>query len=144
MEIEGIKVEIQPSSFVKAMALKKAIADALRRDGIDLDLGNVEINEDNPLQSKVDSRTIGSLIENGLAIATDEKLREALFDCCDKVVLFGADRLAVNASFFDNVERWQYYYPIMIEVVKVNITPFFGKLSSMFSGAKELMGKALK
>lgn len=143
MRIDGIEIEIQPSSFLNAMALKKAMADALRRDGIEFDFSSIEINEENPLQSDIDSRTIGSLIENALAVATDTRLRDALFGCCDKVVLFGPERVPVDLAFFDEVENWQYYYPIMLEVIRVNLTPFFGKVSSMFSGVKELIGKSL-
>ena len=144
MKIDGIEIEIQPSTFANAMALKKAVADALRKDGITLDLKSININDDDILKSDIGENTLGSLVENVLAVATDANLRKALFDCCDKVVLFGNERLQVNASFFEEPDTWGYYYPIMIEVIKVNLTPFFGKLSSMFSGVQELIVKSLK
>ena len=144
MKIDGIEIEIQPSTFTNAMALKKAVADALRKDGITLDLKSININDDDILKSDIGENTLGSLIENALAVATDANLRKALFDCCDKVVLFGNERLQVDAAFFEEPDTWGYYYPIMIEVIKVNLTPFFGKLSSMFSGVQELIGKSLR
>lgn len=140
MKIDGKELEIQPARFADVMKLKYNIGKALSVKS--LDLGGVEVNSEDPLKSDIGSDTLGSLLENIINVATDEKVMGSLFDCCDKIVLF--DSYQVNREFFEDPATREYYYPIMLEVIKVNIMPFFGKISSMFSGAGELMGKFQK
>lgn len=137
MDIGGKELVIKPASFASAMKLKYQIGKVL--DIKDIDISSVEIDPENPLQSNVGSKTIGSLIENIITVATDPKIMDCLFECCGKGVLLDKD--LVNKEFFENPDNREYYYPVMIEVLKVNITPFFGKVSSMFSGVGGLMEK---
>ena len=142
MDLDGKKLIVQQSSFLNAMALKRVIGKALRNDGITLDLESIEINDKDLSKSKIGKDTLGSLIENIIAISTDEEVMKALLQCCEKVVLFGPDKEIVDIIFFE--EHREYYYPIMIEVLRVNLTPFFGKISSMLPGLGDLMQKFQK
>lgn len=142
MDLDGKKLVVQPSSFKNGMLLKRVISKALRADGITFDLKDITINDEDIMKSDIGKDTLGSLIENLLAVITDEKIEDALFQCCQTVVLF--DNNVVDVSFFETVKNRQYYYPIMVEVLKVNISPFFGKISSMFPGVEELMQKFQK
>ena len=140
MDLDGKELVIQPSSFANTMSLKYHIGKALSMK--DLDIGSVKINEVDPLKSDVGSETIGMLLENAISVATDPKVMASLFKCCEKVVMLDND--LINESFFNKIENRGYYYPIMIEVIKVNIMPFFDKISSMFTEAGELMAKLQK
>lgn len=137
MELDGKELVVQPASFAATMQLKYNIGKALSVK--ELDLGGIDINPDDPLKSNIGSDTIGSMIENAISVATDPKVMASLFKCCEKVVMLDND--LINESFFNKIENREYYYPIMLEVIKVNITPFFGKISSMFKGVGDLMEK---
>lgn len=138
MQIDGKELLITPASFGVVMALKKAIGDALRADGINIDLGGINLDDKNPLQSEVGGDTIGSLVENIVAIATAPSVQEHLFACCERAT-FGEKRDKIDADFFDIPENRKYYYPIMVEVLKVNLLPFFENLGSVFSGFQSLI-----
>lgn len=136
MTLDGHEVIVTPSTFQNAIDLKRAIANALRENGMHLGLDALTVNADDPLKSDVPSETIDNLIENVLSVSTSPEVHAALFKCCETVV-FGKDRLKVDQGFFDDpdhgVERRGYFYPIMMEVIKVNLSPFFRNLGSMFS-----------
>ena len=138
MQIDGKELLITPASFGEVMALKKAIGDALRADGINIDLGGLKLDEGNPLESEVGGDTIGSLLENVVAIATNPEVQVHLFACCERVVL-GDKRDKIDRDFFEAPENRKHYYPIMMEVLKVNLLPFFGNLGSVFSGFQSLI-----
>jgi len=140
MDINNKELIVQPSSFTNTMQLKYHIGKALNIK--ELNLSGIDINSEDPLKSNVGSETIGSMIENAISVATDPKVMKSLFKCCEKVVMY--DKNLVDESFFDKIENRELYYPIMIEVIKVNIAPFFGKISSMFQGAEGLMANFQK
>ena len=66
-----------------------------------------------------------------LSVITSKRVKDALFKCAEKA-LVGADK--VDRSFFESVENREFYYPIMTEVIKVNLGPFFKSLGSLFGG----------
>lgn len=141
MQIDGKELLITPASFEIAMRLKKNIADALRSDGINLDIGGLD--SENVLESDLSGETIGSLVENIMAVATAPAVVSSLFECCQTVVI-GENRERVDRDFFEEVENRQYFYPIMTEVLKANLGPFFRKIGSMFSDLPGLLGKFRK
>jgi hypothetical protein len=139
MNIDGKELMITPAPFAVAMRLQKALADALRADGINLDLKGLDINDDDPMKSEISGQTIGSLVENILAVATSPAVIDVLFECCESVA-FGQGRDKPNADFFEEVANREYFYPIMSEVLKVNLGPFFKRIVSMFGGLQGLIG----
>ena len=132
-QIDGVELRITPAGFADVMALKKAISDALRVAGVRVDLSGFEINAEDPMQSELGD--IGSIIEMVMSVATDPKVQTWLFKCCERV-LYGEDK--VDLDFFDKPENRQYYYPIMIEVLKTNLSPFFAKVGSLFANLPNL------
>ena len=139
MLIEGKELTITPAGFADVFALKRALALAVKRDGINFDMGGFSIDEENPAKSQVGN--IGEILDSILEVATDPDVQKWLFKCCERV-LYG--KYKVDKDFFEESENRQYYYPIMIEVIKVNLSPFFGKLGSLFAnlpGVTELFQK---
>ena len=132
-QIDGVELKITPAGFADVMALKKSISDALRDAGIKLDLSGISIDAENPMQSELGD--IGGIVEMIMSVATDPKVRDCLFKCCERV-LYGEDK--VDIDFFDDPGNRVYYYPIMIEVIKINLSPFFLKLGSLFSNLPNL------
>lgn len=137
VDIDGRELKIQESSFINAMALKHNLGKVLNIKELDL---NLDI--DDPLKTDISTETIGGMLENMISVATDPNIMKSLFKCCEKVVFL--DDEIINESFFNKKENRGLYYPIMLEVLKVNILPFFEKISSMFTGVSGLMGKLQK
>jgi len=122
--IDGKRVAITVSSFKNVCNLQKALADALKDGGIKFNLTGFKLDIKDIQNMEIGD--IGGIVESVLSVLTDEKLRDQLFICCDKVVL-GEEK--VNAEFFDEEKNRKYYYPLMFEVLKRNLSSFFGLLS---------------
>jgi len=126
--IEGKELTITPAGFADVFALKRALALALKRGGIKFDLTGLKIDTENPMNSDIGD--IGFILDAVLEVSTDPDVQKWLFKCAERA-LYGEDK--VNQDYFEEPENRQYYYPIMIEVIKINLSPFFKKLSSLFA-----------
>ena len=133
--IDGKEINITPASFGVVMSLFYAIARAVKENGIKLDLSSLDLGKEN--LTKMEIGDIGWIIEPILSLATDEKVRDLLFDCCKRAIF---DKHKINVEFFEKSGNRKYYFPIMIEVLKVNLSPFFGLASSLFSMLPNLTG----
>ncbi len=129
MNIYGKELLITPASFSEAMALQKAIGRALKGTKLELPANAVaEISPD----------TFGDIIGAILGVATSDEVEAALFACSERA-LYGPNKVKVDRDFFEQVENRELYYPIMVEVIKANVGPFFKGLASKFGA---LMGKS--
>lgn len=134
MQLEGKELIITPAGFADVFALKRALALALKKGGIKFDLSGLKIDTDNPMNSDIGD--IGFILDAVLEVSTDPDVQKWLFKCCERVI-FGQDK--VNQDFFEEPDNRQYYYPIMIEVIKINLSPFFQKLSLLFLPLQEMI-----
>ena len=144
MDINGKRFIVQPAGFEDAMELQEAVADALK--GAKLDLNGVSealANGGDILEADVGklSGPLESIIGMALSVITSKRVKQALFKCCETVIV-GDDK--VNRDFFEKVENRELYYPIMMEVVKVNLGPFFKRIGSLFGGPGSLITAFLK
>lgn len=117
----GATLVVAPAPFGDAMALKNAIFSELKKTGVDLKTLDFKQN--------VTPELINSLTKTVLTIDSSSKVSEALYKCASRCLY--NDR-QVNTELFKNTDYWEDYYPIMIEVMKVNLTPFFKGLLSSF------------
>jgi hypothetical protein len=134
MNINGKELMISPASFSDAMALQKAIGRALK--GTKLELPD-------SVTTDVSPEKLGDIIGAVLNVATSDDVEAALFACASRAV-YGADREKISRDFFETLENRELYYPIMVEIIKVNIGPFFKGLVSKFAAAGALLGKSQK
>ena len=141
MKIDGKDFQLTPAGFEDAMTLQVAIGKALKGNKIDLS----GLSED--LLADIDfskaSGLIETLINLVLSVSTSSEISDCLFKCLARST-FGPDKLRVDKSFFEDVENRKFYYPIMIEVIKVNVGPFFGGVGSLFSGIQGKITSFLK
>ncbi len=143
LQLNGKRLIVTPAGFADAMELQGAVAEALKGSklnlaGIDLGGGVAGVLESD--LSDV-SGPLESLAGMVLGVVTSKRVENALFKCAEKV-LWGDDK--VNRDFFEPVDNRELYYPIMVEVVKANVGPFFRKLGSMFGEAGGLLSSFLK
>ena len=134
MNINGKELMVTPGSFAEAMALQKAIGRALK--GTKLDLPGDSLTE-------LDPDSFGDIIGAVLGVATSDEVEAALFGCAARAV-YGPDKLRVDRDFFEEVANRELYYPIMVEIIKVNVGPFFKGLASKFGALAGKLGGSQK
>lgn len=122
MTIDNKELLITPASFKDANYLKKMLCIALKQGGFNFDLSNLNNIENNIEQ------LLPGLLNIVLSVATSDEVEAALFKCAEKALF---DKQKIDIDFFENIDNRQYYYPIMIELIKVNIAPFFKSLNSL-------------
>lgn len=135
MNVNGKELKITPASFMDVMALMKALSDSMKEGGIHFSLQGFKF------EGEVEIGDIGPIIEAALSVATDDSVRNCLFQCAKKA-LIGQDK--VDMDFFEKEENRQHFFPVMLEIARVNLSPFFGILnsgSSILSGLKDLVQK---
>lgn len=141
MLIDGKELIVSTASFGEVMALKGAIVKALKENGVKIDLSGINLSEEDI--SKIEIGDVGWILEPVLTVSTDPAIRDLLFKCCERAA-FGPKKDKIDVDFFEIPENRQYYYPIMMEVMKINIAPFFGRLSSLFTKLKGMKDSLLK
>lgn len=124
MTVNGKELKITVASFSDVMALMKALSDSMRDGGIKFNLQGFKF------EGEIEIGDIGPVIEAALSVATDDAVRDRLLEC-GKKALIGDSK--VNMDFFEAEENRQYYFPVMIEIARVNLAPFFGSLNSLSS-----------
>ena len=130
MQIKGSELKITPAGFSDALALEKAIGRALKGTRLELpETVTAEISPD------MFSDIAGAL----LGVATSDEVESCLFKCAERA-LVGTDK--VDRAFFEDIDNRQYFYPIMVEVIKVNVGPFFKGLGSQFAAFLPTAGKS--
>ena len=131
MEIDGRELIITPASFQEAMDLKRAVANALTSRPGGLGLTGIQIDEKEPSKTDIPTDTI---LQTVMSVATDPEVIKHLFICAKHAIL---EKEAINKEFFEDVQHRGHFYQIMFEIVKVNLSPFFANLSSLFEGLKK-------
>lgn len=120
MQINGSDLRITPAGFSDALALEKAIGRALKGT-------RLELPEN--VTSEVSADMFSDIIGAVLGVATSDEVESCLFKCAERAL---AGKEKIDRAFFEKVENRQHYYPIMVEVIKENVGPFFKGLGSQF------------
>ncbi|RPJ58269.1 MAG: hypothetical protein EHM12_08270 [Dehalococcoidia bacterium] len=133
MKIGNNELRITPSTFDEAIDLKDAVEEAINKGNLNLDLSSIkdvsdgEDGEDKGPLSSVSNETVTSFVKTLLSVDMSKKVRNCLFVCAERAVV-GTEK--INKDFFEKVGNREYYYEIMFEIMKVNISPFFKGLFS--------------
>lgn len=141
MKIEGQDLLITPASFADAMALQVAIGKALK--GSKINLSGLSENLQDEVEIDKLSGTVETLANLALSVATNQEVSDCLFKCAERAV-FGPNKDKIDKDFFEPVENRKLYYPIMIEIIKENVGPFFGGVSSLLNGLPGMISGFLK
>jgi len=139
LKINGKELRITLADFQSGIDLQNAFGKALIESKINLD--GIVINKDDPLKTDIGQNALSTLINSALTIGISKELQNAIFKCAERCLL-GEDK--INWDFFEKEENREYYFPIMIEIAKVNLAPFVKGLLSMFGGIKEKFINILK
>lgn len=131
MMIDGKELRITPGSMAEAMALLRAITSAVTKSGIDL--GGMDVSQ-KISEMEISEDSFGNILRNILDVATDRNVENCLFACAARAAL-GTEK--INMDFFEKIENRKHYYPIMFEIARVNLSPFFENLGSMLPDITE-------
>ncbi|MGO8695998.1 MAG: phage tail assembly chaperone [Rectinemataceae bacterium] len=123
MQLGGKDLRITPASFADASALQKAIGRALK--GSRFDLSSLPGSSTEELPAGFLESAIGLI----LSVAVSDEVEDALFRCSERALL-GTEK--IDRDFFEAAEHRELYYPIMYEVITVNVGPFLKGLASKF------------
>lgn len=132
MQIGGKELIITPAPYQDARALQKAIGRALK--GVRIDLPG-SVKEDMKAES------LSDIISALLSVAVDDEVEACLFVCAARAVIGGEK---ITTEYFEKVENRQYFYPIMYEIIMVNVGPFFSGIASQFGDIAGKLGVSLK
>lgn len=135
MQIGGRELKITPASFTDARAFKDAIGRALK--GTRLDISHLP----KKIKDEIPDSFITEIIDAAISVGVSDEVDAAFFKCATRTAL-GTDK--IDLDFFEKPENREFYYPIMIEVAKVNVLPFFKGLGSLFMDLEALIGKGPK
>lgn len=117
------KYEIKFAGFDDALALHDVVLKEIKEAGVNINLEDIDLSAG--LSSS--SINIDTLLKPILGVASSSGIREAAFKCLESSLYNGEK---ITRATFDNEKAIEHYYSILIECVKVNLTPFFKKLAS--------------
>ncbi len=135
--LKGIELNVEEGAFEDVITLQKALSDALLQKGVKFSLSGIKLSKE-ALQTEVSEDNLGGIIEMALSVATDKSVRKALFTLgAECTVVKDSVTQKVNPEFFEARENRKHYFPVMIEIIKVNLLPFFEglNLGSLVPGA---------
>ncbi len=127
MKVLDRELIIKEGSLEEAFNLKDAIFEALQGKA------NVKFTDDdfaNIFNSELSGENIGAIADMLMSVISNHKVRESLFTLCNKCFIGeGSEKTVITKDFFEPVENRGYFYPVMLEVSKANIFPFFRGLN---------------
>jgi hypothetical protein len=134
MTFEKTLLVVTPASFDISNNLKNAITQAIYRSPLKIRIPTsvLDIKSEEDLELTADDLnddSIGEIVKVFLSMSHSRDVERCLWECCGRAVY---DKAKVNKDFFEKVENREFYYPIMMEVVKVNVGPFIKGLLSQF------------
>ncbi len=113
--LDDVKLTLIEGSFQDGMALQRVLTDSLNAKGLSLkeNMGGMEI------------------MEIALVVGTDPEVQRILFKLGAESTITTEDGRShkINEEFFQPVENRKYYIPVMTEIAKKNLTPFFKDLN---------------
>ncbi len=136
MNIEGLDLTITEGSLEEAFTLQKALSDALRDRGINFSLSGVKFDS-NIMDAETGDMNVGSILEMVLSVATDKPVRDALYALGRRcAVTVDGKKIPIGHEFFSHGDNRKHYFPVMMEIARANLAPFFQglNLSSLIPG----------
>lgn len=114
-EIKELKnYNINPADLKDAFELLDCVAEKLK------DSLGVDIKSDALKLEGVD--LFDMVIKSGMSLISSKKVREATFKCLTRSLY--KDSQNIDHDFFENEDRRKYFIPVMVECIRVNLSPF--------------------
>ena len=112
----GAVAELSMASFAVSARLFKAMANELKL--VDVDIEGVDL-------SKVQDMDLNAIKNAILQLLGSDQIEKYLFDCMARCTYQGQK---ITTATFDTEEARGDYLPIALEVIKLNVLPFFKNL----------------
>lgn len=128
------KLDITPASFQAANKLRRVVGQALNEKKISLG-GDFDL--DGLLQNDITGDLVGGIISPLLSVVNSEQVEGAIFECA-KTARYNREK--IDLDFFEKPENRELFFPIMMEVAKENLAPFFAGLGFGLSTIRSKIG----
>ncbi len=114
-EIKELKnFDIKPADLQEAFDLLDCVAEELKKSlGVDIKADSLKLEG---------ADLFDMIIKSGMSLIGSKKVKEAIFNCLGRSTYKQNER--IDFVFFENEERRKYFIPVMIECIKVNLSPF--------------------
>ncbi len=137
MRVNGMDLIVNPGTLEEAFDLKAVVFEALQGKAnvsfTDSDLVNL-------FDAEVSGGNVGAILDMLMSVVSSSKVQASLFNLSKRCAIGeGQDKVVITKDFFEPVENRKHYYPIMLEILKANLLPFFQGL-----GLESLVPEALK
>lgn len=120
----GSILELDYTSYLNTMNLLQHLAKVIKKDIPDFSLNNTMLEKLGSNQDTLKDKLF-SILPNALLNAVmDNDLIDAIFKCADNSLI---NDYRINKEYFENIENRQDFFPVLFQVVKYNLTPFFPK-----------------
>lgn len=130
----GAKIEMSLVDFSTGFDLVKAGLKAIRQGGIKSKIPDtIQISE----MMDMDIKSISGIVDAIIDISTSKEVEDLIFKCmerCTYELKGNTDR--ISRDTFEPEERRRDFFPIAIEVVKYNVSPFFKDLPSLLKAVR--------
>lgn len=114
----GNLLTVNPPPFALANKLLKTVARELTAVSFDLDLGNVDL-------AKIAPKDINTLKNAAFQLLQSDAVEAAVFACVERCLYNGQK---ITRDTFESPEARADYLPVVWEVMKASLTPFFKNL----------------
>ena len=112
--------------FSVGTKLFKAVLAEVR--SVEIDATKMDLNMELNL-TKLDPKLIGTVKNLLCEIAGSDAVEAAVFECMSRCTLAG---IKIDRTTFESAEAREDYLPVVVEVMKFNLAPFFRGLASSF------------
>ncbi|GBR74825.1 hypothetical protein NO1_1933 [Candidatus Termititenax aidoneus] len=127
-DLNGRELVITPSPFGLVLELKNAVIKALTERK--LSAGSTVLDALNG-KTELSPEMLDGFLQAILAVAGNSEVERLLMECAKRAYI-GINKDKIDADYFDEVNNRRDYYPIMFNVLKENLEPFFAGAASLF------------
>lgn len=121
----GAVLGLQHAPFALACSLRRAVAAELARAQIDLRLDATNLTDLKKFMAQeVDFNAIKNIL---CQLLSSESLERSLMDCAKSCTL---NEVKITPALFEDPTLRGDYFPVLWEVAKLNLQPFFENLAS--------------
>lgn len=138
MSFDKKKLQITPASFQDANELRRVIGEAIQKGGLNL---GKDFNFDKVMDNEIGPDFLNGILTPIISVINSKEVENAILKCAERALY---DKQKINIDFFEDVKNRHLYIPIMFEIAKENLSPFFGGLSSGLNTIRGKIGNFLK
>lgn len=138
MTFDKTKLNITPASFQEANELRRVVGEAVAKEPLRF---GKEFNTEKILDNEITGDLLSGVLGPLLSIVNSRDVESAILVCAKRCLY---NKQKIDQDFFEDVENRELYFPILFEIAKENLSPFFGSLGLGLTTIRGKFGNILK